>query len=37
VDRGGALQPRLHWLSNGRRVVVYKDPRSGALKQAVVR
>jgi hypothetical protein len=35
VDPEGALQPRLFYLSSGRRVIVYRDPRQGTIKIAV--
>ncbi|MGA9520014.1 MAG: hypothetical protein WBV82_01040 [Myxococcaceae bacterium] len=35
VDVEGAWKPKLEHLADGRRVIVYRDPRSGAIKLAV--
>jgi hypothetical protein len=35
VDTGGGLQPQLFYLSTGKRVIVYKDPRSGTVRISV--
>ena len=34
IDRGGALLPKLAYLTTGKRIIVYKDPFSGYLKLA---
>jgi len=35
VDTGGGFQPTLFYLSNDKRVVVYRDPRYGTIRIAV--
>jgi len=35
VDLEGALQPKLFYLSTGKRVIVYKDPKRGTVRIAV--
>jgi hypothetical protein len=35
VDTGGGFQPQLLYLSNDKRVVVYRDPRYGTIRIAV--
>jgi hypothetical protein len=35
VDTAGGLQPQMFYLSTGKRVIVYKDPRSGTVRISV--